>query len=205
MSMKEFQRILIWKVTSPPSNCLIIEPIQDKTRFSMMTGDHPESSIHDLMQDSENVTSYRDREITELKSQLDNILEHVNPCHFLTNSVAQIIRSRSFRSRNRHPRPNLCSRRKHPPLPPTTKRHNPRRNKRHRRRPLLQHRTLRRSRRPRSPSPPRQILQRSRKIRLLPTRPSHNRGHPSPRPCKTDNDVPAGDRSCSYAWDGESC
>jgi hypothetical protein len=45
----------------------------------MMTGDHPGSSIHDLMQESENVTSYRDREITELKSQLDNILEHVPP------------------------------------------------------------------------------------------------------------------------------
>ena len=56
---------------------LIAEPIQDKTRFSVMTGDHAESSIHDLMQDQDNVTSYRDREVTELKSQLDNILEHV--------------------------------------------------------------------------------------------------------------------------------
>ena len=139
MWMKEFQRTLIRKVISPPSNCLTVEPIPDKTRFSMMTGDHPESSIHDLMPDSENVTGYRDREITELKSQLDNILEHVPPLPFHTNSVAQILRLRSFRSRNRHPRPTLCPRRKHPPLPPTTKRHNPRRNKRHRRRPLLQH------------------------------------------------------------------
>jgi hypothetical protein len=44
-----------------------------------MTGDHPESSIHDLMQESENITNYRDREIAELKSQLDTILEHVPP------------------------------------------------------------------------------------------------------------------------------
>jgi len=47
----------------------------------MMTGDHPESSIHDLMQDQENVATYRDREIAELKSHLDNILEHVTSSH----------------------------------------------------------------------------------------------------------------------------
>jgi hypothetical protein len=60
---------------------LIVEPIQDKTRFSMMTGDHPESSIHELLQDT---PSFRDREIAELKAQLDNILEHVHPISFQT-------------------------------------------------------------------------------------------------------------------------
>jgi hypothetical protein len=102
------------------------EPIQDKTRFSLMTGDRAESSAHDLTNDeiteheaisehdevAEHIESYsqrqdeyseqqsqhdrsehdqgeqsdnhdqpdrgdRDSDLAEVKTQLDNILEHV--------------------------------------------------------------------------------------------------------------------------------
>lgn len=44
----------------------------------MFTGDRAESSIHDFIPDDrDDLTGNRDNEIAELKSQLDNILEHV--------------------------------------------------------------------------------------------------------------------------------
>ena len=46
----------------------------------MLTGDRAESSIHDFIPgDRDDITSNRDREIAELKAQLDNILDHVFP------------------------------------------------------------------------------------------------------------------------------
>ena len=57
---------------------LTLERIQDRTRFSMLTGDRAESSIHDFIpEDQDDTTSARGRDIVELKAQLDNILEHV--------------------------------------------------------------------------------------------------------------------------------
>jgi hypothetical protein len=44
----------------------------------MLTGDRAESSIHDFVaDDQDDTTGTRDRDVAELKAQLDNILEHV--------------------------------------------------------------------------------------------------------------------------------
>ena len=43
----------------------------------MLTGDRPESSIHDFIQEREDISGHRDHQIAELKAQLDNVLEHV--------------------------------------------------------------------------------------------------------------------------------
>ena len=56
---------------------LIAEPIMDRTRFSTLTGDRAESSIHDFIPEREDISGDRDQQIAELKAQLDNVLEHV--------------------------------------------------------------------------------------------------------------------------------
>jgi hypothetical protein len=75
---------------------LILEPVPERTRFSMLTADRGESSIHDFINDDvepmavghpipayrDPIPAYRDREIGALKTQLDDILEHV--CLFIT-------------------------------------------------------------------------------------------------------------------------
>jgi hypothetical protein len=71
---KVFRRITeIGKVCSIYA-VLIAEPIIDRTRFSMLTGDRAESSIHDFIPE---ISGDRDQKIAELKAQLDNVLEHV--------------------------------------------------------------------------------------------------------------------------------
>jgi hypothetical protein len=74
---KAFRRITeIGKVYSIYA-VLIVEPIIDRTRFSMLTGDRAESSIHDFIPEREDISGDRDLQIAELKAQLDNVLEHV--------------------------------------------------------------------------------------------------------------------------------
>lgn len=70
---------------------LNLEPIAERTRFSMLTADRGESSIHDFINDDvdpmavgrpipayrDPIPAYRDRDVAALKTQLDDILEHV--------------------------------------------------------------------------------------------------------------------------------
>lgn len=57
----------------------------------MLTADRGESSIHDFIDDVETtavghpIPAYRDRDITALKTQLDDILDHVLPFNNITN------------------------------------------------------------------------------------------------------------------------
>ena len=74
-----------------PLPCILdIEPIPERTRFSMLTAERGESSIHDFINDelesmpaARATSEARDRDIVVIKAQLDNILEHVNSTHSL--------------------------------------------------------------------------------------------------------------------------
>ena len=76
-----------WKACSIYA-VLIAEPIMDRTRFSMLTGDRAESSIHDFIPEREDMSGNRDQQIAELKAQLDNVLDHVYFYHIILINIS---------------------------------------------------------------------------------------------------------------------
>ena len=73
----------------------------ETTRFSMLTADRAESSIHDLFHEQSPILSRqvanRDAEIIAIRAQLDDILDHV--CTSVTwLTSAQILRCGQVRA-----------------------------------------------------------------------------------------------------------
>lgn len=84
-----------------------VDQVPERTRFSMLTAERGESSIHEFINDEMESTptgrsaqDSRDKDIVLIKAQLDNILEHVLADLSTTNCSVEILSSRPFGARD---------------------------------------------------------------------------------------------------------